>query len=90
MIKRILTICFYIIFCTASVLIFVLIGTLALDTIYRFMNGIPLDQKLYQGDFLLGLVMLVACLPEVGVGVGFGIWLTRKILLNRMIMEKAK
>jgi hypothetical protein len=90
MIKRILTICFYIICCTVSVLIFVLISTLALDTIYRVINGIPFDEKLYQGDFLLGLVMMVACIPEVGIGVGFGIWLTRKILYGRRIIEKAQ
>jgi hypothetical protein len=80
MLKKILTICFYIICCSLSVLIFVLISTFALDTIFRVMSGMSPHERYSPGDFFLGLVMMAACIPEIGIGIGFGIWLVRKIL----------
>ena len=91
MLKRILTICFYIICCTLSVLIFVLISTFALETIYRVINGMSFDERSSPGDFFLGLVMMAACIPEIGIGIGFGIWLVRRILARgrRIEMEQS-
>ena len=64
-------------------------GTYGLDTIYRVMNGIPFNEELYQGDFLLGLVMMLACIPEIAIGIGFGIWLARKILHSQRKIDRA-
>ena len=89
MLKKILATFFYIICCVLSVLIFVLVGTYGLDTIYRVMNGIPFNAEFYQGDFLLGLVMMLACIPEIALGIGFGIWFVRKILHSQRKVDRA-
>ena len=89
MLKKILATFFYIICCVLSVLIFVLVGTYGLDTIYRVMNGIPFNAEFYQGDFLLGLVMMLACIPEIALGIGFGIWFVRKILYSQRKVDRA-
>jgi hypothetical protein len=89
MLKKILTTCFYVICCALSVLIFILIGTYGLDTLYRVVNGIPFNAELYQGDFPLAFAMMLACIPEIAIGIGFGIWLVRKILHTQRKTDKA-